>query len=602
MAFGLFVVTAVVYGVTAARHLQGGDAGEFALISASGGYAHPPGYPLFSMYLQTAEWLPAASPAHAASLATAGIGAAAVGCTYLALRAWQRSPAASVLCALGFAFAADIWLHHTLPEVFALNHLIAAVIVGLSSPWLNLPGRLRVFALGLLGGLGLSNHLTIIFVAPVAGYAAWRAVRNHPETENRASQPMRRYVTAIGVGCLGVLSGLLPYLYVLGEHAGAWRWGDIESASGVVELMLRMDYGVLSMTAGESAGPFFDLIAFWASSVTIDLVGVYALAALAALEFAGRRTLTSPPTPEDSDSPNAENSTNGEDDDHRLVVGILVLGGALMLAGPVFGAMLSRSPDGLSRRIMRRMHLLSEFMAFFLAAFGFDLLRRYISQRLSVVLAGLVVVTVASVGWLHVTERHTPTVEHYILDSRDALPADTVLIGTADHRFFGHLYADLGLNHRADVTYIDAYLTAYPWYRERLGEKLGREVPGPDQQSGDIDLPKLVRAVAELGRPVCITHPIDDSLTNNFVWLPVGTSMCRPTDGLRAPPIETYGRQLEWLKSARNRPPIDVPAPSWAHETLGHYARNWRTLADALKAQGHETEATRADKLAEEYE
>jgi len=592
-----------VYGVAAARHLQGGDAGEFALISASGGYAHPPGYPLFSMYLQIAEWLPAVSPAHAASLATVGIGAAAVACTYLALRAWQRSPGASVLCALGFALAADIWLHHTLPEVFALNHLIAALIVGLSSPWLNVPGRLRVFALGLLGGLGLSNHLTIIFVTPVAGYAAWRAVRDNSEAENRDNQPMRRYLTAILVGCLGVLSGLLPYLYVLGEHAGAWRWGDIESLSGVVKLMLRIDYGVLSMTAGESAGPFFELIAFWASSVTIDLVGVYALAALAALEFAGRRTLTSSPILGPSDSSTAENPTNDEDDDdHRLVAGILVLGGALLLAGPIFGAMLSRTPDGLSRRVMRRMHLLSEFMAFFLAAFGFDLLRRYISKRLSIVLAGFVVVTVASVGWLHVTERHTPTVEHYILDSRDALPADTVLIGTADHRFFGHLYANLGLNHRTDLTYIDAYLTAYPWYRERLTNELGREVPGPDRQSEGIDLPKLVRALAELDRPVCITHPFDDSLTDNFVWLPVGTSMCRPTDGLRAPPIDTYRRQTDWLKSARNRPPIEVPAPSWANETLGHYARNWRTLADALRKQGHETEATRADKLADEYE
>src|SRR5438552_1309526 len=65
-----FVVTAALYTTTATRYVLGGDNAEFVALAADGGVAHPPGYPLYVLYLRALHGIPAATPAHAAALAT----------------------------------------------------------------------------------------------------------------------------------------------------------------------------------------------------------------------------------------------------------------------------------------------------------------------------------------------------------------------------------------------------------------------------------------------------------------------------------------------------------------------------------------------------
>jgi hypothetical protein len=60
VVFGLFLV---LYALGAARTVQGGDAGEFMTIAATGGVAHPPGYPAFSLRVRLTALLPIAGMA-----------------------------------------------------------------------------------------------------------------------------------------------------------------------------------------------------------------------------------------------------------------------------------------------------------------------------------------------------------------------------------------------------------------------------------------------------------------------------------------------------------------------------------------------------------
>jgi hypothetical protein len=208
----LFVGTLALYVATAARHVQGGDAGEFALITHGGGFAHPPGYPLFSLYLQGFGTIPGLTAAHAGAIATSLLGAAAVAATYWAARRWRRSVFASLVCALGFGLAADVWLFQTVPEVFALNHLLAAIIVGLSCPDTYGTANRRAFGLSLAFGLGLANHLSIVFLLPIVGYGLWRACRASQAADERDTFFPWSCLHVAPFIALGLATGLSPYL------------------------------------------------------------------------------------------------------------------------------------------------------------------------------------------------------------------------------------------------------------------------------------------------------------------------------------------------------------------------------------------------------
>src|SRR5690349_19753397 len=81
-------IVGIVYFVTAARHVLGGDNGEFATLFARGGVAHPPGFPLYVLWLRALHGIPASSPAHGAASATAILGVATVVVLQRACRAW----------------------------------------------------------------------------------------------------------------------------------------------------------------------------------------------------------------------------------------------------------------------------------------------------------------------------------------------------------------------------------------------------------------------------------------------------------------------------------------------------------------------------------
>jgi hypothetical protein len=121
------LVAAAAYLPTAARSVLGGDNGEFATLFHAPGVAHPPGYPLYLLYLRALSGLPAASPAHGAALATALLGAAAAAALFSAGRAWGASRGASAFAALAWALSSLPWRLATQAEVFALNALLAAL-------------------------------------------------------------------------------------------------------------------------------------------------------------------------------------------------------------------------------------------------------------------------------------------------------------------------------------------------------------------------------------------------------------------------------------------------------------------------------------------
>lgn len=206
-----------VYAVTCARTLTGEDCGELAAAAYTGGVAHPPGYPLWTMLAHVATWIPLGEVAGRLAFLSAFFGG--VTAAFLAavsLRLVRSYPAAAV-AALGSAFLRDQWSQAVIVEVYTLNSALLAACC-----WLVLRfdetksfGRLNAFAF--VYGLSLTNHLTMAGLAPAfLAFLLWRGWR------------LLRHVRALAVATGWFAAGLLPYLYLplAARAAPAVNWGN----------------------------------------------------------------------------------------------------------------------------------------------------------------------------------------------------------------------------------------------------------------------------------------------------------------------------------------------------------------------------------------
>ena len=221
----------VVYAWAAPTQIVDGDNAELSTLGAVGGAAHPPGYPLYVLYLRAMSWLPGATPAHTAALATAILGAAAIVALHAACRAWGASAAAASLAAAIVAGSPIVLRLHTQAEVFALNHLLVALVLWLAAPGGPARGARRTLALAFVAGLGLANHHTCVLVAPVGIYGAIVGLRE---------VAARRAAIAVG-SLLALALGLAPYAYLVADSPASW--GAATSLADIVAHFTRQDYG-----------------------------------------------------------------------------------------------------------------------------------------------------------------------------------------------------------------------------------------------------------------------------------------------------------------------------------------------------------------------
>ncbi len=173
----LWLGFALLYAATTAQGVLPADSGEFQLVAARWGIAHPPGYPLYT--LLGGGWVhlfPWGSAAWRLNLLSAGLAATTLTFTFSAVRTWAQgwgygrrtAAAGGLIAALTLGGAATFWAQATTANIrmltmlftaagfWALAHLYAAAETDRPA-W-----RLR-FAL--LIGLGVGHHPSLIFTA-----------------------------------------------------------------------------------------------------------------------------------------------------------------------------------------------------------------------------------------------------------------------------------------------------------------------------------------------------------------------------------------------------------------------------------------------------
>ncbi len=153
------------------------DSGELVTVGYFWSIAHPPGYPIYTFLAHLFTKLPWGEVAWRVNLLSTLLHSLTVFVIYLIVLRITKSVLAGVVSSLILAFSYTFWLYGLVAEVFPLNNLLSVLIVYLcilisEKKSLLVSGKILGF-LGLLVGLGMSNHHTIVLVLPVVAYALY---------------------------------------------------------------------------------------------------------------------------------------------------------------------------------------------------------------------------------------------------------------------------------------------------------------------------------------------------------------------------------------------------------------------------------------------
>ncbi len=183
----LFVALLALYLPTMGQTVGKADTFEFQVVAPSLGVAHPTGYPLYLLLGKLFSLLPFGSVAWRVNLASVACALVAVGVLYSAIGQvlacangsdnGQRLQA--LTAALALAASPVFWSQAIVAEVYALNAAFVTAML-----WLALYGlgkqreagwnaRRWLFVLALVYGISLTNHLTMVLVAPVLALTVW---------------------------------------------------------------------------------------------------------------------------------------------------------------------------------------------------------------------------------------------------------------------------------------------------------------------------------------------------------------------------------------------------------------------------------------------
>lgn len=563
------LATLVLYVWVAPTHIVDGDNAEFATLGTTGGIAHPSGYPLYLLWLHATSWLPATSPAHAAAIATAVLGASSVVVLHAACRAWGARPLAATIAVAIFAAAPIVLRIETEAEVFALNCLVVAGVIWLAALDGPLRGWRRAAALGLVAGLGLSNHLTCVLIAPVGILGVIRAVR-----ETTLPKP-----AVVGLAIAGLLVGLLPYGYAFVAADTPLSWGHVHSFGELVALFTRRDYG------GPGAFQTHGAEVSAATSI-FGLTATLARTWLWAPLLLGGATLVY----------RLVRSVNGEP---RW--GWAMLASSFVLAGPLLVSRFNVAPEGIGLYVCQRFYVLPALLMAIPIAVGLSGLAKLIpptriSERAGIAIAATVgFAAVAGTSLPHVLRVHTRAVEDSARNMLRSLPLGAVVIESQDDLHSGAGYVQWALGERQDVVMVTWSMMSMQWYRDRVSLRGIVAPPG--------DAPPLVRLANSLlasGKTLYIDRS-QAAIFEAFPTYPYGILIRVLPHGEKPPSV---GEVFELNQAIYAKFELDYPRPGPADEypTEVHrrYAATWVVLAQALRAAGKDDDADWALEAARE--
>lgn len=241
----LFGLSLLLFFYTAPPTVFTGDSGDITLAAYLFGYAHPPGYPLYSFlgYIWSHWILPFGDVAWRMNLFSALWGSLSVVLVYAIIYHLTKHKVASVVGALSLAVAHSFWQFSIVAEVFAF-HLFLSLLLLWCVLQFDTHKRLRyLYVASFVFSLGIAHHHMIILWVPGLVVLLIKA-------------RFWKFLTIRTALLMAVIigSGLVWYAYLplSARVSGQYWWGDPNTVGGVIDIFLRKMYGTLHITRGGS--------------------------------------------------------------------------------------------------------------------------------------------------------------------------------------------------------------------------------------------------------------------------------------------------------------------------------------------------------------
>jgi hypothetical protein len=227
----------VLYGPRAYRVLAvAGDSAELVTAATLWGVPHPPGYPLYTAAAHLMTRLPL-EPAFAVHITSAILHAVALGIVACAIERATGSRVAAAIGAGVLGFGRVFFLGSLYAEVFPLNDVLFAWILGLGlrisqgdderAPWT---------ATAIALGLGFAHHPMIVLALPALAVLAAR-----PAARLAGRLGMRAWALGAIVLALPLIAyALVPLVTARDPFLS---WGDVHDVGSLVRVVTRQDYG-----------------------------------------------------------------------------------------------------------------------------------------------------------------------------------------------------------------------------------------------------------------------------------------------------------------------------------------------------------------------
>ncbi len=209
----IFVLALLLYGLTLAPGVQPADSGEFQLVIARWGVAHPPGYPLYTLLGGIfARLIPWGDMAWRVNLYSAVTGALTLTLLARTVRLETRSAWAGLAAAGILGTAVSFWTTSTQASIRPMTALFAVLMIeaalayrrAIRAHQSEAVVRRALIRFGLAAGFGVTHHASLFFVGLLLAVAILAA------RPGMLLMP-RRWAPAL----LAALAGALPWLYLL---------------------------------------------------------------------------------------------------------------------------------------------------------------------------------------------------------------------------------------------------------------------------------------------------------------------------------------------------------------------------------------------------
>jgi hypothetical protein len=405
------------------------DTGELVRAAFTLQIPHPPGYPLFTFLLAgVISILPIGSVFLRAALLNSLF---SIFLCCLAFCLNRRSPLLAVSSVLILVTSRIFWKYSELPDVFILNSLFAALI-----SFIYLDEKMAAYQkyLPFVFFLGLTNHLTLVFLGPLILHAFIINIRN-----------LKTWLFSL----IGLILFICTYLSLLIiDSKSLASWGNIQSAPDLVQHFLRTDYGTLQLMAGETTGSFLLIIKRFSLEILSDFFVLFVAGFTAFILRAYRF------------------KTNAKE-----IIFII----STLLYIFIFFAMSNITPDGFYGEIIDRFYILSLVLLTIWASY--QIVRFELEFKRRFLLIVLLLTSCIFNYYRHYESNNlskNTIVEDYAKNLLNMAPEPEVLkkpimvLATTDVRYFALEYVQDVFNLRKDIIIVHPRAALMVWYREKL--------------------------------------------------------------------------------------------------------------------------------------